>query len=781
MTDPVVDPEGNSYEKSAILDWLSRDATSPITRTPLRANQLTPNRVLRDLLDLHHRHHRRDDAGDDADQQQHQQRQNGEPSSAAVLASGGGKIGVTLQASYYYSKSPSNDNKKTFGLVRVSVADDQQAQEEQHRQLHQRHTPSEIVCVIDVSYSMDSAAKMHGDSEGSAGLSLLDIVKHATATVIETLDDADKLAIVAYASSARVVLPFTNMNKAGKTKAKDAVKKLRTCGNTNIWDGLSSAMDLVEKEGDTQNANILLLTDGLPNVHPPRGELPTLVRYLEAHPDLRCRISTFGFGYSLDSQLLNNIAIEGGGHYGFIPDSSFVGTVFINAISNILSTAIPDCELLLENTTPGVTIEKCLSSDVGGTQTSWGMSISLPGGLRYGQTFDVLVELKDERTSRGQDDDNGTSLFISSLSLGRTGGNSNLQETTETTAAVRAGTEHDLAQIESATQRSKVVYLIRRNQEVEYLTQAQASTKALLNEMRSSLAAKRHNANAAALLEDLKGQITEAYSRRDWFAKWGRHYLLSLARAHELQQCSNFKDPGVQVYSTAKFALIRDRAEELFCKLPPPTPSLARDDANAPNGNGKHVRRVRQNMRAYHNAGAPCFAAGEVRMEDGRLVSVTEIVAGDMVATTSSGRPAKVRCVVATACEEGIANLVELEGGVLVTPWHPVRPSGGGSEKWSFPEALAPVASYACDKVYSFVLEEGSTGAMQIGPYEAVTLGHGFDDGDVVKHEFLGTEKVIEDLAKKEGWEVGMVELGPNPAVRDDDTGLIVAFRQASY
>ena len=51
MTDPVVDPEGNSYERSAIEDWLGRSATSPVTRAPLLPNQLVPNRALKDAID----------------------------------------------------------------------------------------------------------------------------------------------------------------------------------------------------------------------------------------------------------------------------------------------------------------------------------------------------------------------------------------------------------------------------------------------------------------------------------------------------------------------------------------------------------------------------------------------------------------------------------------------------------------------------------------------------------------------------------------------------------
>lgn len=54
---------------------------------------------------------------------------------------------------------------------------------------------------------------------------------------------------------------------------------------------------------------------------------------------------------------------------------------------------------------------------------------------------------------------------------------------------------------------------------------------------------------AKALLQDISGQVKEAIQKtpENYFQKWGRHYLPSLARAHLLQQCNNFKDPGIQV------------------------------------------------------------------------------------------------------------------------------------------------------------------------------------------------------------------------------------------
>ncbi len=77
---------------------------------------------------------------------------------------------------------------------------------------------------------------------------------------------------------------------------------------------------------------ILLLTDGRPNIEPPRGTLAMLKRYKETN-DLPCAsIGTFGFGYNLDSALLEGIAKEGNGMYAFIPDAAFVGTAFVNAV-----------------------------------------------------------------------------------------------------------------------------------------------------------------------------------------------------------------------------------------------------------------------------------------------------------------------------------------------------------------------------------------------------------------------------------------------------------------
>ncbi|OLP88936.1 RNA-binding post-transcriptional regulator csx1 [Symbiodinium microadriaticum] len=82
-------------------------------------------------------------------------------------------------------------------------------------------------------------------------------------------------------------------------------------------------------------------------------------------------------------------------------------------------------------------------------------------------------------------------------------------------------------------------------------------------ELESSIRALGGSSEAVeALLEDLSGQVAEAFSREEWYTRWGVHFLPSLLCAHASQQCNNFKDPGVQHYGGDLFADLRDQADE---------------------------------------------------------------------------------------------------------------------------------------------------------------------------------------------------------------------------
>jgi hypothetical protein len=54
MRDPVIDKEGNTYDRAAIEAWLdSGNTASPLTYTPMRKADLTANRALRDTIEAY--------------------------------------------------------------------------------------------------------------------------------------------------------------------------------------------------------------------------------------------------------------------------------------------------------------------------------------------------------------------------------------------------------------------------------------------------------------------------------------------------------------------------------------------------------------------------------------------------------------------------------------------------------------------------------------------------------------------------------------------------------
>jgi hypothetical protein len=93
-----------------------------------------------------------------------------------------------------------------------------------NRKLH--HVPCDLVLSIDVSGSMDSPAPLPvtpGETQEDTGLSVLDLVKHAARTILETLDAKDRLGIVTFSARTKVISPFvTVLSRPGLTTGTGA-------------------------------------------------------------------------------------------------------------------------------------------------------------------------------------------------------------------------------------------------------------------------------------------------------------------------------------------------------------------------------------------------------------------------------------------------------------------------------------------------------------------------------------------------------------------------------
>lgn len=771
MQDPVMDSEGTTYERAAIEDWLARSATSPITRTPMTKKDLIPNRSLREAIEEHCK--------------------TNNVKLPAVNLSNLSNVVTGLPSGVVQTES------KHAPTVAAAIDSKENAQSEVSLVLRSTivepdgdclisasiippsgttRTPTDIVCVIDVSGSMGINATVQNSAGGleSNNLSILDIVKHAVKTIIATLQPCDRLGLVSYSTQAKKIFGLTQMDAAGKEKAQKDLDTLDANGQTNLWDGLLNGLEII-REGNSPNrlSSVFLLTDGQPNIAPPRGHVPMLQRYKTQHPSLLYTINTFGFGYQLDSSLLSELCYEGHGMYAFIPDAGFVGTAFANSMSNLLVTFARNPSLVL-NCQNGAQVTQVhgLSASVEGDLATIPLA-----SLQYGQTRDVVFRLAVPKLAAGQP-------FLTATLQYQHWSSAEFKSISVDLADTHQG-EANL--IEVQLHRSVVVDTLKQalldyKSSGEELKEGQISVKKLRDKIRSSKSVR--HPHVIALLQDLDGQVTEAWSKEEWFKKWGVHYLPSLLRAHQLQQCNNFKDPGIQVYGGALFKHVQEEADDLFCKLPPPT--RKEDSFQQPRGWGGSARGFAPPMAApvrlpsidmsmYNDRSAGCIdGMCLVLMANGSNKLVKDVVKGDHV-RAGNGRIAEVKCVVVALCEGAVNELVELDGGLRLTPYHPVQMAG----KWHFPSSFGTVQTQACAAVFNFVL--ASEHSIVVNGVPCVTLGHGFTES-VVQHPFFGTSAVVQDLkGLREGhaFASGLIRFAPGCLLRHRESGLLCGYDES--
>lgn len=274
----------------------------------------------------------------------------------------------------------------------------------------------------------------------------------------------------------------------------------------------------------------------------------------------------------------------------------------------------------------------------------------------------------------------------------------------------------------------------------------------------------------AALKNDATGRLSKAFQGSERFNRWGKHYVRALLRAHRLQICTNFMDPGLQVYGGETFRALREAGDAIFLALPPPHPSSASRSTTASNynRNRNYTPAPAPDMTTYYaGSGGGCFGpsstvqvfSSSVRHDsegDGQRVRVCDVRAGDYVLGSKLTTDENVHQIVCRVrCAARIARkpspLICLttesltqEELLTITPRHPVLIKG----EWRLPvDIMAEMKEKGQDDLqrhtddlskwlYNFVLEEkGCT--IRVGGVECVPWGHGVH-GPVVGHPYYG-------------------------------------------
>uniref|UniRef100_A0A6B2KZD7 VWFA domain-containing protein n=1 Tax=Arcella intermedia TaxID=1963864 RepID=A0A6B2KZD7_9EUKA len=622
----------------------------------------------------------------------------------------------------------------------------------------------------------------------SEGINILDLVKHSVKTIMHTLSDQDRLAVVAFDSDAITVFPPTVMTAKGRTDATAAIEKLQPRGNTNIWAGLLAGLEALRVSPDRptpslvpRKSTIILLTDGRPNRSPPEGEPKALKTYFEKYPLFKCQVNTFGFGYSLNSQLLHDLCYAGNGTFSFIPDAKIVGTCFVNAVANICSTMSQHAKvhLVLKG---GSSFCGPIEGNLPIHETTWGRVVDI-GPLQFGQNRDISVPLAISNSSEPY-------LEITLEYDQSTTGTHKLTYL----ASNRQPTANGI----SAVFRNKVVSTVSTiitKCDTGKSGQGVRIMKEMVEKLGSSDFASPHSENSdprlVALYDDLSGRVSKAISTEERWKRWGKHYLLALNRSHQLQMRTNFMDPGLQVYGGSLFVKLMDEGGKVFITLPMKKTIHYQEQATSPAPANNTTKKQTPNQKKGNNApaqkntpkptppppqpsnetyyagcGGGCFDSScvvEVQRRnpqsgslEGKEMSLSLLNKGDRVTVIQQNGEkgtAKIECVVKIELSSTAQKcLYQLPSGLILTKNHPIRVNG----KWSLPKEHpdAVMVESTTPYVYNVVLDHSHV--MIVNETECCTLAHGIKD-PIAFHPFYATQRVIERLSHLPGWDEGHV------------------------
>jgi len=193
--------------------------------------------------------------------------------------------------------------------------------------------PSNFVFLIDVSGSMRSANK-------------LPLLKKSMHLLVDQLGKQDRVAIVVYAGSDRVVLQPTSADQ--KQLIKTAIDQLGASGSTHGSKGIVTAYQLAKQSFMPKGNNrVILASDGDFNVGvTSRGELQKLI---EEKRKSGIYLTTLGFGMgNYHDDTMEILANKGNGNYSYIDSLLEAKKVLVKEMSGTMFALANDVKIQVE-------------------------------------------------------------------------------------------------------------------------------------------------------------------------------------------------------------------------------------------------------------------------------------------------------------------------------------------------------------------------------------------------------------------------------------------------
>ena len=197
----------------------------------------------------------------------------------------------------------------------------------------QDRPPANLVFLVDTSGSMNSPDK-------------LPLLKKSLGMLVDQMDEADTIAIVAYAGSAGVVLEPTRGSE--KRKIMAALESFRASGSTAGAEGIRQAYALAEANFARESLNrVILATDGDFNVG--HTENSTLEDYISRKRETGVYLSILGFGTgNYKDDRMQVLAQAGNGNAAYIDNLMEARKVLVDEMGSTLFSIANDVKIQVE-------------------------------------------------------------------------------------------------------------------------------------------------------------------------------------------------------------------------------------------------------------------------------------------------------------------------------------------------------------------------------------------------------------------------------------------------
>ncbi|MFN6963334.1 MAG: VIT domain-containing protein [Pyrinomonadaceae bacterium] len=189
----------------------------------------------------------------------------------------------------------------------------------------------DIVFVIDTSGSMADEGKM-------------DKARSALLFGIRSLREGDRFNVISFAGEERLMerRPIA-ADAAGKRRGEEFVNALRPSGGTNINDSLVASLKQFGSDRGGRPKMLVFMTDGLPTVG--EANIDKIVANVRAARSAGIRVFPFGFGYDVNTALLDRLGSENDGVSDYVQPKEDLEIKVSNFFSRVSSPVLSDIEL----------------------------------------------------------------------------------------------------------------------------------------------------------------------------------------------------------------------------------------------------------------------------------------------------------------------------------------------------------------------------------------------------------------------------------------------------